>query len=124
VQSVISLAGLWLAAQALEQGIDWFGLKAVNDVAGLPWFILVVGAFGLITMPLTNAWSRWREREADRYAIQITGRPEAFASALVRLADQNLGELEPPAWVELLLYGHPSLGKRIAFARRAAEHPA
>lgn len=70
-------------------------------------------------MPLSNGWSRWREALADRYAVQVTGNPLAYVSALVRLADQNLGELEPPRWVELLLYTHPPLGKRIAAARAA-----
>jgi STE24 endopeptidase len=58
---------------------------------------------------------------ADRYAVQATGNPLAYASALVRLTDQNLGELEPPRWVEIFLYSHPPLGERIVTARSAAE---
>ena len=121
IQSVITLLGLWLASLALEWGIDAFGLDGVDDIAGLPWLALVVGAFGLVTMPLVNGWSRWRERMADRYAVQATGNPLAYASALVRLTDQNLGELEPPRWVEIFLYSHPPLGERIVTARSAAE---
>jgi STE24 endopeptidase len=121
VQSVITLVGLWLASLALEWGVNRFALNAVNDVAGLPWLALVLSGFGLLTMPLGNVWSRWRERMADRYAIQATGKPLAFASALIRLADQNLGELNPSPWVEFLLYSHPPLGKRIAMARSAAQ---
>jgi STE24 endopeptidase len=121
VQSVITLVGLWLASLALEWGVNRFGLNAANDVAGLPWLALVLSGFGLLTMPLGNVWSRWRERMADRYAIQATGKPLAFASALIRLADQNLGELDPSPWVEFLLYSHPPLGKRIAMARSAAQ---
>lgn len=120
VQSFITLVGLWLASLALEWGVELCGLNGVDDVAGLPWLALVLGCFGLVTTPLVNGWSRWRERMADRYAIQVTGKPLAFASALVRLADQNLGEVEPPRWVELLLYSHPPLGKRIAAAQEAA----
>jgi STE24 endopeptidase len=121
IQSAITLLGLWLASLALEWGIDAFGLDGVDDIAGLPWLALVVGAFGLVTMPLVNGWSRWRERMADRYAVQATGNPLAYASALVRLTDQNLGELEPPRWVEIFLYSHPPLGERIVTARSAAE---
>ena len=123
-QSIITLVGLWLASLALDWGVDRFGLNGVNDVAGLPWLALVLSGFDLLTMPLVNGWSRWRERLADRYAMQATGKPLAYASALVRLADQNLGELEPPPWVEFLLYSHPPLGKRIAAARSAAEERA
>ncbi|MGD9100288.1 MAG: M48 family metallopeptidase [Anaerolineae bacterium] len=120
-QSFITLSGLWLASLALVWGVDRLGLEGVNDVAGLPWLALVMGGFGLITLPLVNGWSRWRERLADRYAIQATGAPLAFASALVRLADQNLAEVEPPRWVEFLLYSHPPVGKRIAAARNTAQ---
>jgi STE24 endopeptidase len=121
IESFITLGGLWLASLALQWGVERFGLDGVDDIAGLPWLALIMGAFGLVTMPLVNGWSRWRESMADRYAVQVTGKPLAYASALVRLTDQNLGELEPPHWVELLLYSHPPLGERIAAARSAAE---
>jgi STE24 endopeptidase len=121
IQTLITLIGLWVASLALSWGVDVFGLDGVNDIAGLPWLVLVIGGFGLVTMPLVNGWSRWRERMADRYAVQATEKPLAYSSALVRLADQNLGELEPPRWVEVFLYSHPPLGERIAAARSAAE---
>jgi STE24 endopeptidase len=72
---------------------------------------------GLITMPLTNSWSRWREVKADAYALRTTGKPEAFVSAMTRLANQNLADTEPPAWVEFLLHSHPSISKRVAMAK-------
>lgn len=120
VQSIVTLFGLWLASLALDVGVDLFALDGVNDVAGLPWLALVLGGFGLVTMPPANAWSRWRERMADRYAVRATGKPLAFASALVRLTDQNLGELEPSRLVVFLLYSHPPLGQRIAAAHAQA----
>jgi len=80
--------------------------------------MLVMGLYGLITMPLTNAFSRWREREADRYALESTRKPAAFASAMTRIANQNLAEVDPEPWVEFLLYSHPALEKRIQMARQ------
>jgi STE24 endopeptidase len=71
----------------------------------------------LVTMPLSNAWYRWREVKADQYALTITGMPHAFISTMTRLANQNLAEAEPPAWVAFLLYSHPSIKKRIAMAK-------
>ena len=68
-------------------------------------------------MPLGNSYSRWRERRADEYALQVTANPVAFASALTRLANQNLSDVDPEPWVETLLYSHPALGKRIAMAQ-------
>jgi STE24 endopeptidase len=82
----------------------------------MPLFVLVLGAFGLVTMPLTGGWSRWRERLADQYALESTHKPVAFASALAHLANQNLAEADPEPWVEFLLYSHPALSKRIKMA--------
>jgi STE24 endopeptidase len=69
-------------------------------------------------MPLGNAYSRWRESAADDYALRTTGKPEAFHSAMTRLANQNLAELTPARWVELLLYDHPTISQRLARAER------
>jgi STE24 endopeptidase len=118
VESVTTLLGLYLASLVLEWGVGLFGFNGPADIAGLPLFILVIGLYSLITMPLSNAFSRWRERRADRYALQTTHKPEAFASAMTRLANQNLADADPEPWVEVLLYSHPALSKRIAMAHQ------
>jgi STE24 endopeptidase len=116
VQSALTLGGLWLANLALEWGVVAFGFDSIADVAGLPWLALVLGAFGLITMPLSNTYSRWRERLADRYALETTHKPQAFATAMTRLANQNLAEADPERWVEVLLHSHPAISRRVAMA--------
>ena len=65
----------------------------------------------------SSAFSRWREVLADRYALDATRNGPAFASAMTRLANQNLAEVDPEPWVEWLLYSHPALEKRIKMAR-------
>jgi STE24 endopeptidase len=116
VESVITLGGLYLASLVLEWAVAALGYTGVSDVAAMPLFVLVMGAYGLLVMPLGNAFSRWREIRADEYALKMTGKGEAYASALTRLANQNLAEADPEPWVESLLYSHPALGKRIAMA--------
>jgi STE24 endopeptidase len=93
-----------------------FGFASIADVAAMPWLALVLGAFGLVTMPLSNAYSRWRERLADRYALDTTRNPQAFASAMTRLANQNLADADPEPWVEVLLHSHPAISRRVAMA--------
>ncbi len=117
IESVLTLVGLYLASLGLRWGAAAFGFAGPADIAALPVFALVMGAYGLVTMPLGNAYSRWRERQADLYALQTTGKGEAYAAALVRLANQNLADADPEPWVEFLLYSHPALGKRIEMAR-------
>lgn len=117
VESVITLGGLYVASLALQGGILAFGFEGISDVAAMPLLVLVMGAYALVTMPITNAYSRRRERRADEYALQVTEKGEAYGSALARLANQNLADADPEPWIEFLLYSHPALEKRISMAR-------
>ncbi|MGB8213637.1 MAG: M48 family metallopeptidase [Anaerolineales bacterium] len=119
-ETVMTLAGLFLASLALRWAATYFGFAGPADIAGLPALGIVLGAFGLLTQPLNNAIIRWRERMADQYAIESTGKAQAFASAFVRLANQNLGEVDPEKWVVFMFYDHPPLGERIKMAEQAS----
>lgn len=121
VGTLMTLGGLYLASLGLNWGVRAMGFETVADIAAFPLFALVSALYGLVTLPLENAFSRWRERRADRYALEVTRKGTVYASALVRLANQNLADVEPEAWVEFLLYSHPALGKRIRMAQKAAE---
>jgi Zn-dependent protease with chaperone function len=112
-QTVLTVAGFYIADILLKWSVARLGYQGIADLAALPIFALALGVFGLLTMPLGNAFSRWRESMADDYALETTHNSKAFIGAMEKLADQNLGELEPERWVEILLYDHPSLGKRI-----------
>lgn len=119
-QSALTLGGLYLASLALQSGTAWLGLAGPADPAGLPLLLLILRLYSLVVEPLGKAFSRWRERLADRYALRVTANPSAFESAFIRLANQNLGEVDPERWVVWLFYDHPPLGERIAMARQSA----
>ncbi|MBN2500463.1 MAG: M48 family metallopeptidase [Anaerolineales bacterium] len=116
ISSVATLLGFYLANLAMGWGVAIFGFESVADVAAFPLLMIILGLYNLVTMPLENAYSRWRERRADQYALEATGNGIAYASALTRLANQNLGEVEPERWVVWLLHSHPPLGERIKMA--------
>ena len=109
--------GLFIASLALNWAIGFFGFTSAADIAALPALGIILGAYGLLTMPIENAVSRWREGMADDYALKSTNKSEAFASAFTRLANQNLGEVDPEKWVVFMFYSHPPLGERIEKAR-------
>mgnify|MGYP001045531113 CR=1 FL=1 len=111
--TILTLGGLYLTSLALSWGVRAFNFQSVSDLAALPLFALCLGFYGLLTSPLSNSYSRWRENLADRFALQLTGDGDAYASALKRLGDQNLAEVDPPAWAEFILHSHPALSKRI-----------
>ncbi len=116
VESLILAVGLFLAQLGLRAGVSLFGLGSPAEPASLPLLVIILGFYSLITMPLGNAFSRWRERRADQFSLKVTGNGAAFASALTRLANQNLAEVDPEPWVEWLFYSHPALSKRIRMA--------
>jgi len=116
--TVSTLVGFYLASLAMNWAVATFGFAGVGDVAAFPALGLILGLYGLVTSPIDNAVSRWRERMADEYALSATGKKEAFASAFVRLANQNLGEVDPEQWVVFMFYSHPPLAQRIEMARQ------
>jgi len=117
VESVAALAGFYLVGQVLEGLWQPLGWRGIADPAGLPVVVLTAGLLSLALLPVTNWVSRARERAADRFACTLTGNPQAFASALERLASQNLAERQPSRLAVLLFHGHPPVDQRIAAAK-------
>ncbi|MDX1600952.1 MAG: M48 family metallopeptidase [Anaerolineales bacterium] len=120
-QAVLNFGAFYLVSVGLGAALGPLSLDGPADPAGLPLIALLLGAFALVTMPLTNGFSRWRERLADEYALNLTRKPEAFMSAMRRLANQNLAEADPERWVVWLLASHPPLRDRIERAERKEE---
>ena len=116
VQSLLTLVTLGVADLVLRGGARWLGLGGPADPAGLPWLALVLLGLGLVAAPLTNGFSRWLERQADDFAVTTTGDAPAFIGAMERLAALNLAERRPHRLVEIMLYSHPSIDRRIARA--------
>ncbi|MBM4433379.1 MAG: M48 family metallopeptidase, partial [Chloroflexi bacterium] len=120
VQSAIWLIGFYVVNIALRAGVRAFGYSGMADVAALPLLMLIAAAFGLLFFPLLNTFSRHVESAADEYALKLTDDPKSFAKAMARLTDQNLSEAQPPRWVELLIYDHPSYQNRLEHAKQYA----
>jgi STE24 endopeptidase len=96
--------------------------RGVEDVAALPLLTLVSGAISLAMAPFINAWMRSSvEHAADRYALELTNKPEAFVSSMEKLGRLSLSDPQPPAIVKLFLYDHPPLQERIDYGRSYGE---
>ena len=114
--TVLTALGLFLVSRAMVWAIAVFGFTGASDPAGFPALMILFSLYQLITMPIENAFSRWRENKADDYALQATNKAEAFSSAFKRLANQNLSDVDPESWVVFMFYSHPPLQARIAKA--------
>lgn len=116
-QIAIVMVTFGVAAVALEALWRPLGLVAQNDAAGLPLLLCVAAVVSLACRLPLNALSRRNEHRADRFALTLTGRPDAFVSALRRLASQNLAEARPSTASIWLFHSHPPFEQRIQAAR-------
>lgn len=118
VQAVITLAGFWAANWVLHYAVDQHMFEELSDFANLPLLALVSVVLSFLLMPALNAYSRFNERQADRYAFESIANVEPFISSMNKLADQNLAERTPSKWVEWFFHSHPSISRRLAAAEQ------
>ena len=120
VQTLTTYLGFYLANACLLRWGQALGFRGVADFANLPLLILVSMGLSLILLPCVNSHSRWLERQADDYALKTIPTKAAFITSMEKLAEINLAERSPSAWIEFVFHSHPSIEKRIAYARSAA----
>ncbi|MEO6695692.1 MAG: M48 family metalloprotease, partial [Ignavibacteria bacterium] len=117
VSTVLTFAGLFITAELYKTSLPFFGFTNIDQIAALPLLFLFLSIYGLVTSPITNIQSRKYEWEADTFALDTTKDKVSFISAMEKLADQNLADKTPNKIVEFLFHSHPSLEKRIQFAK-------
>jgi STE24 endopeptidase len=127
VQALTTFAGFWAANWVLHYSIDRLQMfDTLSDFANLPLLVLVATVLSFLLMPALNAYSRYNERQADRYAFRSTPSVVPFVSAMNKLADQNLAERTPSRFVEWFFHSHPAISRRVQAAHAWAKmkHPA
>jgi STE24 endopeptidase len=117
VQAAITLFGFWAANYVLHWSIEQWGMfDTMSDFSNLPLLVLVSTVLSIVLMPAMNAYSRFNERQADRYAFKTIRSVQPFISSMNKLAAQNLAERTPARWVEWLFHSHPAISRRVAAA--------
>ena len=94
---------------------SWAGASGVGDVRALPLLALFAVAAGFVLLPAENLISRTFERQADRWAIELTEDPDTAVRAFRRLAFANVADLDPPRIAVWTLFTHPPIPERIEF---------
>lgn len=92
---------------------DAFGVVEISRHAGLVFFTILLEPASKLLSILAHAWSRKHEFEADAYAAQSTGTPEALASSLKKLSSDHLSHPAPHKLRIVLDYSHPPLLQRL-----------
>jgi STE24 endopeptidase len=114
--TVITFIGLFSADVIMKKYLRYFGFNDISDIGAFPLLCLLVLGFSLLAMPLQNGFSRYLERRADMFALKTTGKPDAFISTMTKLAKQNLSDTTPNRLIEILMYNHPPVSRRIQMA--------
>ncbi len=104
------LLGLMLNNRAL---FDAFGVKETSVYVSLVLFGLLLSPLNEILSVSGNWLSRKHEFEADAYAAEVTGKPEAMINALKKLSTDNLSNLTPHPFYVWLNYTHPPVVERV-----------
>jgi len=117
VHAGMTFVGFWAANWALHYAVDRLHMfETLSDFANLPLLALIFALLSLLLMPAMNAFSRFNERQADRYAFENIASVDPFISSMNKLAVQNLAERTPSRWVEWWFHSHPAIARRVAAA--------
>jgi Zn-dependent protease with chaperone function len=117
LSSALTMLGLWgahrFADLLLARHSARFGFDRLADPASLPLLMLLLSLFSFATTPPTLALSRYHERAADRFGLELTGDCCAAATAFVALQEQNLVVPRPGRLHKWLRASHPPIGERV-----------
>ena len=118
----VSLGFLWVLAQLLHA--EWFylgmGVTTQSTAIALLLFFMALPVFTFLLHPLTSAYSRKHEFEADAYAAQQTDANE-LVNALVKLYQDNAKTLTPDPLYATFYESHPPAPIRIAHLQKLGE---
>jgi STE24 endopeptidase len=122
VATILATASFYVIHRVAGRLIDRYASRlcfdTLSDPASLPLLILLGTAVSLVATPLVLAFNRYQEREADRFALELTRDNRAAATSFVRLQEKNL-VVPRPGWLYLMWRGsHPPLADRVDLANR------
>lgn len=111
---------LWLAGRTLQPVINRFQRRfkfdRLGDMASLPLIMIFLTVLSFLFNPVFNGYSRYMERQSDKYGMDISGiSGESAAVAFDKLSVFNLSDPDPHPVIEFWFYSHPALNKRISF---------
>ena len=92
VQAGITFAAFWAASLVLQYAVERLQMfETLSDFANLPLLVLVSTVLSFLLMPALNAYSRYNERQADRYAVPVDRRHRSVSVSHEQVGpDQNL----------------------------------
>ena len=117
--SLVIMACLYAAHRLsgffIEKFKGRFKFESLGDIASLPLLLLLMGLLSFVADPIVLAASRYQERQADQFGLEITQNNRKAGTAFVKLQEENLGNPRPGLLYTVWRASHPSVGERIDF---------
>lgn len=112
---VLSFIGIYISFMILQTDFltDLFQIKNGTFFAKIIVLGFIGGIISFALIPAGNFISRKFEREADRFAYQMTENKEAIISTFIKLSKDNLSNLHPHPLYASFYYSHPPVVERI-----------
>jgi STE24 endopeptidase len=115
VAEIVSLIGIYISFRVLQTDFlaELFQIKEATFFAKAVLLGFIGGILSFPFTPLGSYISRRFEREADRFAFELTGNKDAMAEALIKLSKDNLSNLHPHPLYAAFYYSHPLVVQRV-----------
>jgi STE24 endopeptidase len=107
---MLYLLSLFISAPSLFAA---FYMEIPSVYAGLVFFGILFAPLDFFMGIVMQFFSRRNEYAADRFAVKTTGDAASFATALKKLAVNNLSNLTPHPLYVVLNYSHPPVIERL-----------
>jgi Zn-dependent protease with chaperone function len=106
----------WVLARC---GPGW-GIRELDDWASLPALLLLLSIFTFVSDPISNAYSRHIEHQADVYGVEVThgilpDAGQAAADSFQVEGESALADPDPNPLNVFLFYDHPPISDRVRF---------
>ncbi len=89
--------------------------SVIGDISSLPVLGLCFWFFSFIFNVPSLWYSRRQERNTDKFASLVVPDSAVAKSLFIKMADQNLADIDPPWWEKLFFMSHPSIQERIDY---------
>ena len=115
VAEIVSFIGIYISFRILQTDFlaDIFQIQKATFYAKLVLLGFIGGILSFPFTPLGSYVSRRFERQADKFAYELTENREAMASALIKLSRDNLSNLHPHPIYAAFYYSHPPVVQRV-----------
>ena len=115
--SLTTFITFFLTHQIFISVSEFLGYPSViGDISSLPVLGLCFWIFSFI-FNIPGLWySRRQERNTDKFALSVVSDSTVAKSLFIKMADQNLADIDPPWWERLFFMSHPSIKERIEYS--------